>query len=269
MNPTDELLALNKLLQKGLINEEEFIRLKNDLLLKKKVEYQANLTKKRPNGILFVSICVLLFLASLLAYYFWSERSTNTSVNYSNAKDSSSNSLESTTKSPSYSLPTKLEYSNEQEPNTQAEFYPIGWSDNGKFAYLNMNPASENGKQKLTLYIQDMVTDKIVVKSESTFHNQSPLKNRQTTWSEMQHTFSEILKQHSITQTSIQSISKQPFINDGNRYGFHLYSRKDYELYDFPEFVQATTIHLTVNGNLNKKIFGKKFDDGRYALKIK
>lgn len=35
---------------------------------------------------------------------------------------------------------------------------------------------------------------------------------------------------------------------------------------DFPAFVQATTIHLTINDNLNKKIFGQKFDDGRKAI---
>ncbi|MFM7709675.1 MAG: hypothetical protein ACKO5C_02055 [Ferruginibacter sp.] len=198
MNQTDELLALNKLLQKGLIDEEDFIRLKNELLLKKKTDNQPKLIRQSPNGLLFVLCCVLLFFALLMAYYIWSNQSTNTSVHYSNATDRSSNSLETPPTYLSYSFPSKLLYTYEYGSAAQTECYPIGWSHDGKFAYVSMNPASLTGKQKLTLYIQDMVSDKFVEKSESSTHFESQEINRQRAWTKMQNTFSELLKQHAI-----------------------------------------------------------------------
>jgi len=46
--------------------------------------------------------------------------------------------------------------------------YPIGWSRRGRFAYIVMTPAGDRDDDIYKFYIQNMVTDKILVKQEIT-----------------------------------------------------------------------------------------------------
>lgn len=47
-------------------------------------------------------------------------------------------------------------------PILDAEFYPLGWSTDGKFAYAIEPPDEAVGSYFLNVYIQDLVTDKII-----------------------------------------------------------------------------------------------------------
>ncbi|RVU83658.1 hypothetical protein EOL70_15130 [Leucothrix sargassi] len=51
-------------------------------------------------------------------------------------------------------------------PMLNAVFYPLGWSVDGKFAYAVEPPAEASDSYFLNIYIQDLVTDKILWKQE-------------------------------------------------------------------------------------------------------
>ena len=51
-------------------------------------------------------------------------------------------------------------------PMLEAVFYPLGWSADGKFAYAVEPPDEAAGIYMLNIYIQDLVTDKILWKQE-------------------------------------------------------------------------------------------------------
>ncbi len=51
-------------------------------------------------------------------------------------------------------------------PMLEAIFYPLGWSADGKFAYAVEPPDEAAGIYMLNIYIQDLVTDKVLWKQE-------------------------------------------------------------------------------------------------------
>lgn len=83
-----------------------------------------------------------------------------------------------------------------------ASIYPIGWSADGKFAYVVEPPDEDCGCYFADLIIQDMVGDKIVWKDEyrSESLEEGREENLDTHWAKKQAEFSAKLREHNIVQ---------------------------------------------------------------------
>jgi hypothetical protein len=82
-------------------------------------------------------------------------------------------------------------------------FYPIGWSEDGKFAYYVEPPDEACGCYFGTLVIQDLKTDKILWEDRYNGSDTEPINENETIndhWKDKQKLFSEKLAQYGIKQ---------------------------------------------------------------------
>ncbi|MEP6903488.1 MAG: hypothetical protein ABJA66_17330 [Actinomycetota bacterium] len=113
-----------------------------------------------------------------------------------------------------YWQPERLKLNGVGEPNPKAKeddynqvmtepFYPIGWSEDGKFAYY-VEPADEAcGCYYGTLVIQDLKTDKILWKDKYSGGDNEPVNENETIkdhWKDKQKLFYEKLAEYGIKQ---------------------------------------------------------------------
>ena len=84
-----------------------------------------------------------------------------------------------------------------------AVFYPIGWSEDGKFAYAIEPPDEAVGAYFLNVYIQDLVTDKILWKDKFQSEPESTkgVQSFAAYWQANQSGMEAQLKKYGITQS--------------------------------------------------------------------
>jgi hypothetical protein len=98
---------------------------------------------------------------------------------------------------------------------------PIGWSKDGKFAYL-MEPASEDsGSNHLMLVIQDMVTDKVVF-NESWEADFDQNKSTRDIFQDQRYKIAAKLNEYGIVPQSGIRLAPLEFNYRGNSYSFRL-----------------------------------------------
>jgi len=88
-------------------------------------------------------------------------------------------------------------------PILDAVFYPLGWSTDGKFAYAIEPPDEAIGSYFLNVYIQDLVTDKILWKDEyqSEPESNKGIQSFAAYWMANETAMNARLKQYGIDQT--------------------------------------------------------------------
>ena len=110
-----------------------------------------------------------------------------------------------------FRVPERLRLNGIGEPDPNEEghmgvitgaFYPIGWSKDGKFAYLFEPPDEDCGCYFAEVVIQDLKTDKILWKERySSAQAENPLaENRETLWKKNGSTYSAKFREHGIEQ---------------------------------------------------------------------
>lgn len=269
MDKTTKLLQLKKMLDDRLISESEFQQMKTELL---QDDSKPPKRSTKPIITTFISgffslqkqskwllpVLLIAILAVSFGVIFLSDETKpdNVSNQVINNNDSifPNNSYSSNEE---FSVPQKMTYSffSNNFNNDHLfldDFYPIGWSPDGKFAFITGHQRCDNDGNYFRFSIQDMVSDKTLV-SEEYYGTESTI---QPVWSKLKTKITQKLIANKIMQTSVQ-LNALPYFQMGNSYDFHLYSRESTES-DIPS-IGASTIHLKINGDLKKKIYGKNY----------
>ena len=112
--------------------------------------------------------------------------------------ESNDEPLSAETVKQAYSAPAELQYYKQSNEYIFQKFYPIGWSKDGKFAYV-IEPADEAaGLYFFKLRIQSMISDKIVYEWELDPDEGVETGSVKQMWKENQMTFAAALNEHKI-----------------------------------------------------------------------
>jgi hypothetical protein len=163
------------------------------------------------NSLLFIVFSVLIFSSCNGCRNEGSETGEN-------ANDSNGTNSENYTdniNSQEYSLPAELEYGRVGKDYLYDKFYPIGWSKNGKFAYI-VEPADEaSGLYWFEIIIMDVVNKKTVWSWKP---DESEEGNIETTWQENYDLFKKHLSESEIIQQSKLELKPVKSTYKGNDY---------------------------------------------------
>jgi hypothetical protein len=135
-----------------------------------------------------------------------------------------------------------------------SKFYPIGWSKDGKFAWIIRRPQGESDFIPFNFYIQDMNTDSIIWKNTYSFDlakgdtlsseiendnfNSQILKH---VWAVEKHQFIEKLKEYSVVQNEIELYTQiAAFSSESLKVDI----RKEKAISDLSEYVKVFEIQL-------------------------
>ncbi len=160
-----------------------------------------------------------------------------------------------------YQLPESKDYVTDKEMLLIEKFYPIGWSPDGKFAYIT-EPADEaTGFYFFNFRIQDMVTDKIVWEWKIDVQDQVMEGNLQSTWDENKELFTKQLRKHKIVQQNSFQLNGSQFTENGNEYKIETQiNKKMNELFGL-ETIAQIKVNLSSSALGQKTIYSMKDDE--------
>lgn len=129
-----------------------------------------------------------------------------------------------------YQMPKELVYTPQHDKTLYHKFYPIGWSREGKFAYIS-EPADEAcGCYFFKIVIQDMITDDKVW--EWKYNDNGAGDDMKTVWWKNLRTFNEKLHENKIIQLQDIEIGPPVFQYDNRKYYIDL----DTKLREDPDY---------------------------------
>lgn len=173
-----------------------------------------------------------------------------------------------------YPKPANLRYfNNANEDRSKViyhEIYPIGWSAEGKFAYIEIPPDEAAGCQTSYFYIKDLITDNIVYTTQSKEYCEDDLYdvfNR--SWKSLEPKITAKLNEYHIEPTAGVELLQLPYLYNGNKYDFHLYSRMGRNEMFGIDIAEASVISLKINNQIDKKIYGQTYGkDGPFYNEV-
>ena len=103
-----------------------------------------------------------------------------------------------------------LQSSEQAIPMIDAVFYPLGWSTDGKFAYAVEPPSEASDTYFLNIYIQDLVTDKILWKDEYRGTSSSSTRSFAAYWAANEKTIDAQFAKYSIVESKQTNLMAGP-----------------------------------------------------------
>ena len=163
--------------------------------------------------------------------------------------------------------PGELIYDTRKNNGLKDKFFPIGWSRDGKFAYV-VEPADEAcGCYFFNIVVQNMVTDKISWKWE--YNGDDNSMNLDKIWQANIKMFSDSLNFYRIQSQSFPSLKKLPVKINNELYDFALANDTRLD----PDFniamIRSVTVTLKVNGKPKKVIFKTDYESHVLSNAIK
>ena len=153
-----------------------------------------------------------------------------------------------------YEVPAEVRYDQFYGNGIRYQFFPIGWSVNGKFAYIQIPSNEASDYDHIEVIIKDLITDKIVDSySSKDYPSQENLLT--AVWPGFHSAILPLLKKHQIVPGNETELKPLPFRFNNISYDFHLYNK-----YDRTE-IAAASIHLKKNNVLDKKIYAERYED--------
>ncbi len=153
--------------------------------------------------------------------------------------------------------PAELIYEKGKNKHLRDRFFPIGWSPDGKFAYATEPADIACGCYFLNVYVQDMVTDKISWKWQSTDYDKK--MNLEKVWQLNNILFTDSLLKFNIRPQQIQSLKILPIRINNTIFEFSLIN----DIYSLPDItgplIKKTAIFLKRNGVIKKKVFTAEY----------
>lgn len=109
-------------------------------------------------------------------------------------------------------------------PMLDAVFYPLGWSGDGKFAYAIEPPDEAVGSYFLNIYIQDLVTDKLLWKQEYQSEPESTVgaQSFAAYWSENEKTIKAQFEKYAIVETKQTNLMVGPIAYENDRLSYQV-----------------------------------------------
>ena len=141
-----------------------------------------------------------------------------------------------------------------------AVFYPLGWSEDGKFAYAVEPPDEAVGSYFLNVYIQDLVTDKIIWedKYQSKPESDAGIQSFAEYWQAKQSTVEAQLTKHGIKQVNDSALFAGSISNSGDRLDY-VVKKKLKGQPDFGNLAMVTEYQVEVSSDkLGRKTVHKE-----------
>jgi hypothetical protein len=161
-----------------------------------------------------------------------------------------------------YVVPRELLFTgkrpSEKFPNPlYTKFFPIGWSTNGHFAYIE-EPADEAcGCYFFNIIIKNMTTNKEVWKWS--FNGQDMKENLKSIWRKNKTRFAKKLNEYGIVQSTFNKLEKLPFKLNQKSYNFMI-KNDTFTSVDFGVVViKDVKVFLKSNHVATKIIFEKNY----------
>lgn len=162
-----------------------------------------------------------------------------------------------------YSIPERVEFIEEDNQYLISYFLPIGWSTNGKFAYIT-EPADEAcGCYFFEIAVIDLVTDKIVWQWE--LEGEPENETLQTAWNKNKSLFEQKLNEFGIRQQTNFELGETSFKSGINNYQLNLESSKNGEW----EFQNIKSIKIEISSPElgSKVIMNSELEEYSYKMK--
>ena len=163
-----------------------------------------------------------------------------------------------------YSTPSELKYYKQSDEYLFQKFYPIGWSKDGKFAYV-IEPADEAaGLYFFKLIIQNMINDKEVYRWEP---DEDPETGSVTQmWKDYQMTFAAALNEHKIIPQNDIKLLGTEFNTEDGKYKVTIENQMETDP-DFGfEVVKSTNIDIKSSELGTKRIYSYTEKDYNQCL---
>lgn len=213
----------------------------------------------RTSVLLFILMIAIATLNSSCSWFNGEEEGTNDSIAEITDQDiNNQNSGEEKYVADDYRIPNELIYNEQSNDFLIDKLYPIGWSKDGKFAYI-VEPADEgSGFYLFELVVFDLVNNKI---TWSWKPDESEEGDLETTWKENYEHFKEFLNKYEITQEAKFELEKGKTTFKGNEYQVVLDTKTETE----PDFgfdvVKELKISITSKEIGTKEIYNHKEKD--------
>lgn len=213
---------------------------------------------------------ILVILAGILiSLYIQSDETKTPSQESLNLIQAEDNQSQRFIRQDSYPVPELVKidissYKNGSFETLEDRFRPIGWSSNGKFAYV-IEPADEAcGCYFFNIYIQDLTTDKILWKWEynsDSGDSGNTENNVDKVWKKMNALFTQQLNNHEINPISNKTLQTIPVIQENNNYEFPIINKELSNPMVGGNAYAQTSIYLNRNGKRIMKIYDHQEDN--------
>ena len=156
-----------------------------------------------------------------------------------------------------YDTPTELTYNNQKGDFLYDTFYPIGWSQDGKFAYIIEQADEGSGYYWFEIIIKDVVNNKVVWSWKPSESEEGNLKS---TWEENYKLFAENLNNSEIIQNKNFALKSSKTKYKGNDYSIDIETATVTD----PDFgfekINEITVKIKSPELGTKQIYNKKKD---------
>jgi serine/threonine protein kinase len=227
-------------------------------------DQQPSIQSKNNSKIIIISLSILI--AAMGCYFIFFNKKgkpDDTTINVIGTDSASINQIIPFVPKSLYSMPDELLYAGKREKEAfpgplYPGFFPIGWSRNGKFAYVE-EPVDEScGCYFFKIYIQDMNSDKILWQWNFEGQPDDGMDFKKI-WKKNGAMFTEKLNFHQISSNLYSGLEKPPLVFNNIECTFAIDNTPIYSN-DYEEArIAATTISMKTNGIERKKIFNKKY----------
>ncbi|MBN2755735.1 MAG: hypothetical protein JXR51_01075 [Bacteroidales bacterium] len=178
--------------------------------------------------------------------------------------DSNQSSIQNTAfEQQNYEIPKELVYNKQKGDFLYDKFYPIGWSREGKFAYIIENADEGSGYYWFEIIVKDIVNSKIVWSWKPEESEEGDLKS---TWESNYKLFAEKLNNSEIIQIKQFELKPTKSTFKGNDYKFKIETAtvadQDYGF----EVIKEITINISSPELGNKEIYNIKNESGSMTL---
>ncbi len=183
--------------------------------------------------------------------------------NENGSTDSGTVAIDKNTNNQEFTLPEELVYTSTRHEFNYDKFYPIGWSKDGKFAYI-MEPADEgSGFYLFEIVIIDIVNDKIIWSWKPEESEEGSL---QVTWKENYDLFARHLNEVEINQTTDFKLAPTSISYKGNDYEIVMETVTEVDPDYGVDLIKEVEINLQSPELGEKQIFSQKIDSRDYIL---
>lgn len=199
------------------------------------------------------------FLLLLIVSMFSCKSDENSGDN--NQNDSSTTQNTEVAKLADYDEPKAFDYISGKDDKLFDEFYPIGHSKEGLFAYI-VEPADEaTGLYLYSFVIQDLKTNKIVWSKKIDYDDRVETGSIKETWNKNYDKFKEKLNESKIIQAKKYKLERFPSADNKNtNLLFDLKYEEDSFGFGF-DVVAKVTAKLTDNSGMSKQIYVEEYTE--------
>lgn len=230
--------------------------------------------KPAKNNTKWLIIAGVIILSGIGSYFLFFNKKNKESVANNSSSDSTAITMpviQSFVHHAEYALPQELLYTWKREKGyivpLYPRFFPIGWSANGKFAAVEITESDTEEGFFFSIYIQDMVSDKIVWKwgfhgmpEDGYSSNPDSKKDFERVWNKNKDLLFQQLNAFQIDPVTISNLEKFPIQFGGNQISFSVNNTTFYSQDYSVNMIQSASVYCFLNGNQNKRVFNRKYE---------